>query len=345
MPRSAEIEGYSKLRKFSSAGLLPTFLVLLVSVAFGQSAPQPARLKVAYSTVAVGQSLAWVTKESGIFAQNQLDVELVFIGSSTVVTQALIAGNIPIAIMSGVAAINANLSGGDLIIVGSTKNEPVLSFLVTSKDISDTAQLKGRRLGVSRLGASSDFLLRYLLKRVGLVPEKDVAIVQVGSSPMRVAALAKGVIDGTALEIEEVMVARRLGFNVLIDISKLGIEALNSDVITTRKFILQSRETVRNFIKGIVDGVAFYKNNKAFSMEVISRYTKSTDKEKIELGYDHNARIYLKKPYPTVKGIQLALEEIRDRNPAAAGAGYQQFMDNSIVRELDESGYIDRLFK
>lgn len=330
------------------AGLVPWISILFfvsVSDVLGQVAPQITKLKVAYSTVAVGQSLVWVTKESGIFAQNQLDVELVFIGSSTVVTQALIAGNIPVAIMSGVAAINANLAGGDLIIVGSTKNEPVLSFLVTSKDIKDTAQLKGRKLGVSRLGSSSDFLLRYLLKRVGLVPEKDVSIVQVGSSPMRVAALAKGVIDGTALEIEEMMVARKLGFNVLIDISKLGIEALNSDIITSRRFTLQSRETVRKFIKGMVDGVAFYRNNKAFSMEVISRYTKSTDKEKIELGYDHNVRIYLKKPYPTSRGIQLALEEIRDRNPASAGAGYQQFMDDSFVSELDKSGYIDKLYK
>lgn len=324
--------------------ILILFFVSVPDV-LGQLAPQLTRLKVGYSTVAVGQSLVWVTKESGIFAKNHLDVELVFIGSSTIVTQALIAGNISIAIMSGVAAINAALAGGDSIIVGSTKNEPVLAFLVTSKDIKEPAHLKGRKLGVSRMGSSSDFLLRYILKRVGLVPGKDVSIVQVGSSPMRVAALATGVIDGTALEIEEMMVARRMGFSVLIDISKLGIEALNSDIITTRRFTHQSRDTVRKFIKGMVDGLAFYRNNKAFSMEVISRYTKSTDREKIELGYDHSAEFYLKKPYPTVKGIQLALEEIRDRNPAAIVAGYQQFMDDSIVRELDESGYIDRLYK
>ena len=337
--------GYSLMKRPGLVLWISILFFVSVSDVLGQVAPQLTKLKVAYSTVAVGQSLAWVTKESGIFAQNHLDVELVFIGSSTVVTQALIAGNIPIAIMSGVAAINAALAGGDSIIVGSTKNEPVLAFLVTSKDIKEPAHLKGRKLGVSRMGSSSDFLLRYILKRVGLVPGKDVSIVQVGSSPMRVAALATGVIDGTALEIEEMMVARRMGFSVLIDISKLGIEALNSDIITTRRFTYQSRETVRKFIKGMVEGVVFYKNNKVFSMEVISRYTKSTDTEKIELGYDHNARIYLKKPYPTAKGIQLALEEIRDRNPASAGAGYQQFMDDSIVSELDKSGYIDKLYK
>ena len=123
--------------------ILILFFVSVPDV-LGQLAPQLTRLKVGYSTVAVGQSLVWVTKESGIFAKNHLDVELVFIGSSTIVTQALIAGNISIAIMSGVAAINAALAGGDSIIVGSTKNEPVLSFLVTSKDIKEQAHLKGK---------------------------------------------------------------------------------------------------------------------------------------------------------------------------------------------------------
>lgn len=198
---------------------------------------------------------------------------------------------------------------------------------------------------MSRIGASSDFLLRYLLKRAGLVPEKDVSIVQLGSSPVRMAALAKGAIDATALNFEEMLVAKKMGFNLLLDVSKMGIEALNSDIITSRRFIRDSRETVRRFVKGMVDGVHFYRNNKKFSMEVIAKYTKSRDMEKTELGYDYNANIYLKKPYPTTKGIQLALEEFAERNPAAKSARPEQFIDTSFVKELDESGYIDSLYR
>jgi ABC-type nitrate/sulfonate/bicarbonate transport system substrate-binding protein len=187
--------------------------------------------------------------------------------------------------------------------------------------------------------------LRYLLKKTGLSPEKDVTIVQVGSSPVRMAALANGSIDGTALTFEEMLVAKKLGFNILLDITTLGIEGLNSDMVTTRKFIRDSRDTVQRFVKTMVKGASFYAKNKKFSMEVIAKYTKSRDMEKIENGYDYNARVYLKKPYPAMGGIQLALEEIGEKNPAAKSAKPEQFIDISFVKELDESGYIDSLYR
>jgi len=261
------------------------------------------------------------------------------------VTQAVIAGDVPIAIMSGTAAIGSQLAGSDVIMAASTKKDPAQAFLVTAKGISQPAQLKGKKLAVSRLGASSDFILRVILKKLGLTPEKDVAIIQIGSSPVRMAALANGTADGTALTFEEMMVAKKLGFNVLLNLTELGVESLNSDVVTTRRYMRESRDTVQRFIKGMVKAVSFFAANKKFSMDVIARYTKSNDTEKIEYGYDFAAKIFLKKPYPPIKGIQLALEEIGERNPAAKSANPEQFMDISIVKELDQSGYIDALYK
>ena len=227
----------------------------------------------------------------------------------------------------------------------STKKDPAQAFLVTTKGISQPAQLKGKRLAVSRLGASSDFILRLILKKIGLVPDKDVAIVQIGSSPVRMAALVNGAADGTALTFEEMMVAKKMGFNVMLNLVELGVESLNSDVVTTRKFMRESRETVQRFIKGMIKGVSFFAANKKFSMDVIARYTKSNDTEKIEYGYDYAAKIFLRKPYPPIKGIQLALEEIGERTPAAKTASPEQFIDISIVKELDQSGFIDALYK
>jgi ABC-type nitrate/sulfonate/bicarbonate transport system substrate-binding protein len=247
--------------------------------------------------------------------------------------------------MSGSTAIGSQLAGADLVIAASTKKDPAQAFLVTAKGISQPEQLKGKKLAVSRLGASSDFILRVILKKIGLVPEKDVAIIQVGSSPVRMAALANGVADGTALTFEEMMVAKKMGFNVLLNIMDFGVEALNSDVVTTRKFIRESRDTVQRFIKAMIKGVSFFAANKKFSMDVIARYTKSNDAEKIEYGYDYVAKIFLKKPYPPIKGIQLALEEIGERTPSAKTANPEQFIDVSIVKELDQSGYIDGLYR
>lgn len=306
---------------------------------------QPVKLKAAYSSIAIGQSLVWVVKEVGLFKENGLDVQLIFIGSSSTVTQAVLAGDVPIAIMSGATAISSQLAGSDLIIAASTKKDPAQAYLVAAKNITHSSQLKGKKLAVSRIGASSDFLLRLILKKIGLVPDRDVAIVQVGASPVRMAALANGAIDGTALTFEEMLVAKKMGFNVLLDISELGIEALNSDIVTTRRFLRDSRPIVQRFIKAMAKGVQFYADNKKFAMDVIGRYTKSTDLEKIENGYDFNAKIFLRKPYPTIKGIQLALEEFGEKNPAARAAAPEQFMDASIVKELDQSGYIDSLYK
>jgi len=327
---------------------MPKIIALLALAALTPGAPvfgEMAKLQSAYSTIAVGQSLIWVTKEAGLFKENELDVQLLFIGSSTIVTQAILAANVPIAILSGSTAMTSTLSGSDLVMLGSTKKDPAQAFLVVSKEIAGASQLRGKKLGVSRLGASSDFLLRYLLKKVGLSPEKDVTIVQVGSSPVRMAALANGSIDGTALTFEEMLVAKKLGFNILLDITTLGIEGLNSDMVTTRKYIRDARDTVHRFVKSMVKGTSFYVRNKKFSMEVIAKYTKSRDMEKIENGYDYNARVYSRKPYPAMGGIQLALEEIGEKNPAAKSAKPEQFIDISFVKELDESGYIDSLYK
>ncbi|HTN73392.1 MAG TPA: ABC transporter substrate-binding protein [Methylomirabilota bacterium] len=325
---------------------MSAFLIVFVSVAFTTLVQaQVARFKVGYSSIGVGQSLVWVAKEAGLFKENGLDVQLIFIVSSSILTQSVIAGDVPIAIMSGTAAINSQLAGSDVVMVASTKKDPAQAFLVTAKGISQPTQLKGKKLAVSRIGSSSDFILRVILKKLGLVPEKDVAIIQIGSSPVRMAALANGAADGTALTFEEMMVAKKLGFNVMLNIMDYGVESLNSDVVTTRRFIRESRDTVQRFIKGMIKAVGFYAANKKFSMDVIARYTKSKDMEKIEYGYDYAAKVFLKKPYTPIKGIQLALEEIGDRIPAAKTASPEQFMDMSMVKELDQSGYIDALYK
>src|ERR1044071_4181612 len=181
------------------SSLIPVCAIGLVFLCASMALAQGTRIKVGYSSIGVGQSLVWVTKEAGLFKENGLDVQLIFIGSSSIVTQAVIAGDVPIAIMSGTAAINSQLAGSDVVIAASTKKDPAQAFLVAAKGIAQPAQLKGKKLAVSRLGASSDFILRLSLKKLGLVPDKDVSIIQIGSSPVRMAALANGTADGTAL--------------------------------------------------------------------------------------------------------------------------------------------------
>jgi NitT/TauT family transport system substrate-binding protein len=319
-------------------------LLLLLAAAPAAAQSQPLRLRSAYSTIGIGHSLVWVAKESGAFKENGLDLQLLFIGSSTMLTQALLAGDVPIAVMAGGAAISATLSGTDLVMLASAKKDPSQAYLVVSKNITSAAQLRGKKLGVSRLGSASDFLLKYILKKLGLTPA-DVTIVQVGNSPMRMAALANGAIDGAALSYEEMIVGKRMGLSILLDVSALGIEGLTSDVVTTRRYARESRDVALRYIKSLARGLSFYLKNKKFTMDVIAKYTRSNDTEKIEAGYEHYTKILLKKPYPAMGGVALALEELAERSPAARAARPEQFVDNSLVKELDDSGYFDALYK
>jgi NitT/TauT family transport system substrate-binding protein len=309
------------------------------------AAETPVRLSVAYGTVTSGYSVAWVTKAAGIFAQNGLDVELLLIQSSPILASAMLSGTVPLAIMGGAAAVNSNLSGSDLVLIGSLRKTSSLAFLVTSRDITRPEQLRGKILGIDRYGGAGDFILRLALEKLGLNPDKDVVIRQVGQSPLRLAALQAGIIHGTTLSAEDKVAADNLGLPLLIDVRKLGVEFLGSDVVATRRAIKSDEATVRRFMKSLAEGTRYYKNHKPESMRTMVRYMKVKDPALIEAGYVFNAQEYQRKPYPSVGGIQVALDQIAQTNPKAKTASVERFYDARFVRELDQSGFIDGLYK
>lgn len=324
--------------------LVVAFHLGLLSAA-GFAAEAPVKFRVAYGTVTSGYSVVWVAKDAGIFARNGLDLELLMIQSSPILAAAMVAGNVPAAIMGGSAAIASNLGGSDLVLIGSLRKISSLAFFVTAKEISRPAQLRGKTLGIDRYGGSGDFVLRLVLGKLGLDPEKDVTIRQVGQSPVRLTALQTGAIQGTILSAEDRVAANRLGLPVLVDASKLGVEFLGADLVTTRSLLKTEEPTLRKFVKSIVEGIRYYKTHKSESLRTIARYMKVKDAAILEAGYDFNAQEYLAKPYPSLGGMQTALEQLAQTNPKAKDADIKRFFDPRFVRELDQSGYIDALYK
>lgn len=313
--------------------------------AAGLAAEAPANLRVAYGTVTSGYSLVWVAKDAGIFAQNGLDIELLMIQSSPILAAAMLSGNVPVAVMGGAAAVASNLSGSDLVLIGSLRKISSLAFLVSAKEISKPEQLRGKILGIDRYGGAGDFILRLVLGKLGLNPDKDVIIRQVGQSPVRLTALQTGAIHGTILSAEDKVAADRLGLPVLVDVRKLGVEVLGADIVTTRSMIKSEETTLRKFMKSIVEGMRYYKTHKAEALRIISRYMQVKDAAILEAGYEFNVQEYLAKPYPSVGGIQTALEQMSQTNPKAKAASVERFFEARFVRELDQSGYIDGLYK
>ncbi len=318
---------------------------LLLFSSSGLGAEAPIKLRVAYPTNAAGYAVLWVTKDAGLFKKKGLDVELLYIQSSTLIAQAMAGGSIGITTMAGGSAIEANLQGLDLVLLASLKKRPSLTYLAGAKEIARPDQLKGKRVAVSRIGSSSDSILRLALRKLGLNPEKDVTILSIGNSPLRMAALQAGQIDATILTVEDAVAAEKFGLNLLLDLRRLGLEFLETDVVTTKGFIQREEEAVRRFMRAIVEGVHFFKTQKVKSMEIMSSYMRVKDPKIIEAGYDFHADVYERKPYPAAAAIQAALEEIGHRNAKAREAKPAQFAEPKFVRELDESGFIDGLYR
>lgn len=321
--------------------ILGLFL-LLVSIT-GQTAESPTNLKVGYLSIAAGHSVLWVTKEAGLFEKNGLSVETIYAPSSAL-TQAMLARSIPLGITGPVSPLEANLKGADFVILGTLRKTPTLVYLVSHKKITSVQQLRGKKLGVGRFGSATDKVLLMTLKKVGIEPH-EVTLLQLGNSALRMIALQQQGIDATILTVEDGLAAKRLGLNVLLDIRQLGIEYPTNEIITTRKFVEQNERTVRGFMTSMVEGIHFYKTQKAKSMEIMRKYIKVGEPEVIEVGYDFTAKETQRKPYVSLTGMRVAIDDLATTNSAAGKMRPEQFVDSRFVTELDRSGYIDSLYR
>ncbi len=306
---------------------------------------QREKLNLGYDSLAPSKAEFWVGKEAGIFERNGLDVELVYLEGGSRGIQGLLSGSIAILSGGGSPALHSILGGSDIVLIAGADNTfPYL--LLTTKEITKPAELKGKKLGISQFGTSSDFATRYLLERLGLKPMEDVALVQVGTVPTRLAALQGGTIQGTLLVPPVTGIARKMGLNVLANMAELDLPFQQTGIMTTRAFIRDRRETVRKFMRAYVESIHYLKTKKPESLKVIAQYMKINDQEVLEESYDFYAlKTFPKKPYPTLKGLQLVLEEIALQNPKAKTFAVEQAVDLSFLKELDESGFIDRLYR
>jgi ABC-type nitrate/sulfonate/bicarbonate transport system substrate-binding protein len=216
--------------------------------------------------------------------------------------------------------------------------------LVSHKKITSVQQLRGKKLGVGRFGSATDKVLVMTLKKVGIEPH-EVSLLQLGNSALRMLALQQQGIDATILTVEDGLAAKRLGLNVLLDIRQLGIEYPTNEIITTRRFVEQNDRIVRAFMKSIVEGIYFYKTQKAKSIEIMKKYIRVGEPDVIEVGYDFTAKETQRKPYVSLTGMKVAIDDLATTNPAAVKLKPEQFVDSRFVTELDQNGFIDALYR
>lgn len=328
------------MRKLETSIILAA---LLFFIGAGLSAAQELKkIKIGYPAISYNQIHIWVAKDAGLFRKHGLDAEVIFFRGGQIATQALVAGDPPIVNIGTV--VQAGLQGHDVALIASS--ESAYNYSVVAKaGIAKMEQLKGKRLGVSGFGSASHNAALILFRKFNLEPNKDVALVVAGPTMERLAAVDAGRIDATILTPSELPRARRHGLVEVFDMLDLGIEVQGNGFATSRAFIRTQRDTVMGALKAYVESIYYIARNREETRRITSKYMRTTEADVLDATYEWFVKRVAKKPYPTLKGIQFLLDEITPKMAQAKNAKPEQFVDLSLLQQLEKEGYFAEMAK
>jgi NitT/TauT family transport system substrate-binding protein len=306
---------------------------------------QPFKVAVGYSGISADQLVMWVAKDTGIFAKNNLDVQLVYFTGGTTSVMAMVSGDAPLVQASGPGIVSAALAGSEAVyVVGGIVTLDY--WLMTQPEIKTPEQLKGGSVAIARFGGAADFVARFALARLGLNPLKDVTIVQTGSTPERLAAMESRRVQATVLVSPTTFIAQKNGYYLMGDVAALGLAYQHQGGATTRRFIREHPDVVRNFVKSYIETVHRMKTDRPGGMKILAKYLHLDDKEVLEKTYDSSIADNKLPPkqYPTLEGLKTILDQLGQKDPKARAAKPQDFVDARFIEEFDKSGFIDSLY-
>ena len=313
---------------------------LVVFFSLAPSAWAQSKVRINWTAVTGAQSGVFTAYEEGIFKKNGLEVELIHIPSSSRGIQAILAGEIAFSYMDGNNAVQANLKGAGLALVAGATNHMVFS-LMAKPEIKKISDLRGRKIGITRVGSSTHTSALYALSQAGLKPV-DYQILPLMEVPSILIALMAGQIDAGVVSPPTNSRARKGGFNELMNIAKEGPEYVSVAIGTTRAYIKANEDTVRRVVRSYTEAVQLFRASKQIGMRVLQKYTKVKDQEILEDAYDQ-FREYLEfPPYVSRKGVEAILAELGEKEPAAKAAKPDDFMDMRFVSELEKEGFFKK---
>ena len=315
------------------AGLL--VVALLVCPVSARSA-EP--MIVGVAGPAINMVYSFVARDSGLLQKHGLDARIVVFDAGSILAQAALSGEVKISVSSGPATIASRSQGADTIIVGACVNTLPYS-IVGAKGIAKWEQLKGKKIAISRFGSGTDTAVRLVLKKFGLDPAKDVMIVQLGTQPSRVQALAAGAIDATIISPPLDITAKKQGYPILVNIAELGIPYPQQIIETTDRFIREDPRSVKNFLKGFIEGVRYAGTHKEETKKTMTKYLKTSDSEILEATYQSFVQVTDESGYPNMEGIRNAMDEVAQRVAAVKNKKPQDFVNTRFLKELENEGF------
>lgn len=319
-------------------------MILLALVASRSSSDAADKIRIGYSGVTVSNAMLWVTDEAKLFQKNGIEPQILYL-QTTLGQTAMIAGEVDMCVYSGSLLSSARLQGADVVMVTSFLNKP-LYRLVVRPEIRTVADLKGKRLGITRFGTVTDSMSRLLVGKLGLDPDKDVSYIQVGDVPILLASLTTGrIIDGAIIQPPYYLKALASGMRVLVNMQEMDISVQQTGLNTTQKFISKNPDVVRRVVKSVIEGIHLMRTNPSVAKHAISKRMQIKDEKEIEDTYLLLKSFVPIKPYPTLDGFKTIFDDLSRKVPAAKTANPKEFVDTRFIDELDQSGYIDSLYK
>ena len=312
------------------------------SVLFAQSRALK-KVQVGVPAISMGNIIIYFTKEAKIFEKYGLDVDPVAVAGSGIASKALISGSVLISPIATPTVMTAVLAGSDMVILAHTM-PGVIQSLMVRPEIKRDEDLKGKTIGVTTFGSLTDFLVKYLARQKGLVPDKDFALLQIGTDSDRFVALQQGRIQGATLSHPNFIFAQRAGFHVLWDFFR-DVDYPWSEIATTRTQIKQDRDLVMRYMRAHIEGIARFKQEPELAKKVIKKMLRLDDDSLAQESWELFAKHRIAAPYPNIKGMKTSYEYVAATRPDVYKHKPEEFIDSSFVEELDKSGFIKKLYE
>ena len=320
--------------------VLSIVLVLMVV----SSARAKDRLAIGYSSASGVFAGLWVAQEGRLFEKYDIESRLVLIASGSLMVQAMLGGDLPVAGAAGSAAVDASLGGADVVMFGSMVKVPAF-YIMALPEIKTIDDLRGKSVGVTRFGSSTDFTMRYILRKQGLEPGRDVTLIQTGDLFAAAAMLRTRAIVAAPFSSPANLRAEEAGAKVLMNMGKAGVYFPHDAFMARRSFINTNEDLTRRFLKAYGEGVYRLFTDRELSRRAIANYGRAIDAKTNDAVYQYAVDYVDKIPYNTREGVQEVLNQIAPRNPKAKTARPEEFYDDRFVKELDSQGFYKQLWK
>ena len=306
-----------------------------------------AQRKVTATFVAptLSQTIPWIAKEAGIFAKRGIDLDVILLTGSPRAVQTLLAGDIEYAIAGGQSAIRARIRGADPVMLATSANFSSQRVLLRPEsNLQRLQDLKGKTVGVTQYGSGGDTFLRAALRQVGLRPDADVTILQMGGTPQVGASLIAGKVDAGVSGESSVLLIHQGKMKQLPGASakEMKILASGAPLITTRRYISRDRPKVMQFMRAYVEGIHYFKTNKDGSVRALQKLLRGATAAEIAILYDDQRDLVDPLPVPSDGALQAELD--REIDPKAKNLKLTDFVDLTFLREIEKSGFLAELY-